>query len=116
MEKAERAYADGKRLQDAGSYEGAVNRYYYAAFHAARALLATRGLDAAKHKGVISLFNREFVKPGIVSKEASKTLTACFAKRSEADYDDFVTISHDEAEAVRVGVRSLIDEVARLVG
>lgn len=115
IEKAERAYADGKRLQEAGSYEGAVNRYYYAAFHAAKALLATRGLDASKHKGVISLFNREFVKPGTVSKAASKTLSACFLKRSKADYDDFATISRDEAEVIQAGVRSLIDEVARLI-
>ena len=35
-------------------WRGALNRLYYAAFYAARALLATRDLDSARHSGVIT--------------------------------------------------------------
>lgn len=52
-------------------------------------MLAIKRLDSAKHSGVISLFNREFVKPGLISKEASTNLSTLFNLRAEADYDDF---------------------------
>lgn len=75
FEKAENAYREGIILFNANSLSGAVNRFYYAAFHAMRAVLATKGLDAPKHSGVISIFNKEFVKPGAISKNASKIVT-----------------------------------------
>ena len=56
LEQAHQALHDGQMLRSAGSLRGALNRIYYAAFHAARALLATKGLDASKHSGVIALF------------------------------------------------------------
>ncbi len=58
LEKAEKTFIEGDQLLKLGFYNGAINRFYYAAFHAARALLATKNLDSAKHSGVISLFNR----------------------------------------------------------
>jgi uncharacterized protein (UPF0332 family) len=57
MEKAERTFQEGLHLLKANYLNGAVNRFYYAAFTAIRALLAAKGLEAAKHSGVISLFN-----------------------------------------------------------
>lgn len=112
LEKAERTFKEGEQLSKVGSYNGAINRFYYAAFHAVRALLALKKLDSAKHSGVISLFNREFVKTGVISKEASKTLSAIFNMRSEADYDDFKSFSLQEATDARKAVRSLIDEAS----
>lgn len=111
LEKAEQTFREGKQLLEAGSCNGAINRFYYAAFHAARALLATKRLDSAKHSGVISLFNREFVKPGLISKEASTTLSALFSMRAEADYDDFKSFSLEEAERAKEAAKSLIEEV-----
>jgi uncharacterized protein (UPF0332 family) len=96
LEKAEITFKEGEQLLDAGSYNGAINRFYYAAFHTVRALLALKNLDSTKHSGVISLLNREFVKTGVISKEASKTMSMIFAMRSEADYDDFKSFNLQE--------------------
>jgi len=115
LEKAEKTFVEGDQLLKLGLYHGAINRFYYAAFHAARALLATKRLDAAKHSGVISLFNREFVKTKEIDKKASKTLSMLFTLRSEADYDDFRSFSHEEAMEARTAVRSLINEVSATV-
>ncbi|MBC7335465.1 MAG: HEPN domain-containing protein, partial [Clostridia bacterium] len=115
LEKAEQTFREGKQLLEAGSYNGAINRFYYAAFHAARALLATKRLDSAKHSGIISLFNREFVKPGLISEEASTTLSALFSLRAEADYDDFKSFGLEEAERAKEAARSLIEEVRELL-
>jgi len=40
IEKAEMTFKDGEQLEQLGSYHSAINRFYYAAFHAVRALLA----------------------------------------------------------------------------
>lgn len=45
---------------------GAINRVYYSMYYAVLAVLASRGLSAAKHSGAISLFHREFVKSGAI--------------------------------------------------
>lgn len=41
LERSRDTYEDGNTLLQRGSLAGAMNRYYYAAFYAARALLAT---------------------------------------------------------------------------
>ena len=51
-------------LLDRALLAGALNRVYYAAFYAARALLALKQVDSARHSGVIALFQEHFVRPG----------------------------------------------------
>ncbi|MGD0621719.1 MAG: HEPN domain-containing protein [Dehalococcoidia bacterium] len=113
--KAEATFKDGEELERLGSYQSAINRYYYSAFHAVRALLATKGLDSAKHSGVISYFNREFVKPGLVNKTYSKSLSNLFRLRSNADYDDFKTFSHEDCIAAREQARGIIQEISNIL-
>lgn len=67
---------------------GAVSRAYYAMFYAVLALLATKGLGSSKHTGAISLFDREFVKPGDLPKELSRSLHMAFEHRQQADYGE----------------------------
>jgi uncharacterized protein (UPF0332 family) len=69
LNRSKAAFSEGDHLLNANAFMGAVNRFYYAAFYAARALLATRELDSSKHGGVISLFQAQFVKPGLVAME-----------------------------------------------
>jgi len=74
LENAREKLDAAKDLLDNKHYKDSVSRSYYAIFTAARALLATKKLDSAKHSGVISLFNQHFVKNGLICKEASKWL------------------------------------------
>jgi uncharacterized protein (UPF0332 family) len=65
--RAKEAFAEGEHLLTKRGFMGAVNRFYYAAFYAARSLLALRELDSSRHSGVISLFQKHFVKEGTES-------------------------------------------------
>ena len=89
---------------------GAVNRFYYSTFYAARALLAIRELDSSRHSGVISLFQKHFVKSGLVSTENAKALPRAFEKRQKSDYGDFSTITSAEAKSVRAEVKNFLQE------
>jgi uncharacterized protein (UPF0332 family) len=55
---------EAKVLIQTGRLLGAVNRIYYAIFHAAKAVLATEKLESSKHSGVIALFHEKFVHTG----------------------------------------------------
>ena len=70
VEKLEAA----KLLKEKKFYKDSISRSYYAIFTAARALLAIEKKDSAKHSGIISLFNRYFVKTELIDKNYSKIL------------------------------------------
>ncbi|MFN3466456.1 MAG: HEPN domain-containing protein [Candidatus Brocadiales bacterium] len=77
MGQAHERLKAAEALLSQGLYTDSVTRSYYAMFTAARALLATKGLDSAKHSGVISLFNQHFVKTGVVEKDMGGTYSRC---------------------------------------
>ena len=75
-----------------------IGRSYYAMFASARALLALEGVDFSKHAGVISYFQKEYIKTGKFDKKYSKYISHAFRIRNHSDYDDFYTVSKQDAE------------------
>ena len=57
-------------------------------FYAVLALLATRQLGSSKHSGVLGLFDREFVKPGLLPTALSRSLRLAFNRRQSLDYGE----------------------------
>ena len=112
--RAEETLGEGRALLAAGSLPGAVNRLYYAAFYAARAVLATRGLDSSKHSGVIALFNQNFVKSGQLPAELRSVLTRAFERRQDSDYGDFVDYDRPEVEKLSGEVEAFVRECRRM--
>jgi len=94
---AREGVAEAEVLADAGHWRASVSRLYYACFYAVSALLARHNLGASKHSGVLALFNRNFVKPGTVSRELGRFYNDLFENRQQSDYDDFA-----EFDAARV--------------
>ncbi|ORU00171.1 hypothetical protein D081_1265 [Anaerovibrio sp. JC8] len=90
--------ADAKLMFDNGRYKNALNRAYYAIFHAIRAVCALDGFDSSKHSGVISYFNQNYVKSGVFTKELSKIIKYSSESREKADYLDFFIASKEDAE------------------
>ncbi len=99
MERSFETLEEAKLLFDGKKYVGAINRIYYAMFYAINALLILEGYSSSKHSGVMSLFNRHFVRTGIVSKEAGRFFQEMFVVRSKGDYGDFKTFTKEEAKS-----------------
>jgi len=91
LETARNNLRDGKLKQ-------AVNRSYYAIFHTLRAVTALDEFDSGKHSGVISYFNKNYVKEGIFDGNISKMIKKAFTIREKADYEDFYVVSKKEAQ------------------
>ena len=76
MARAHGAFDEAVLLIERQHFTGALNRLYYAAFYAARALLATKTLDSSRHSGVIALFQEHFVRTGLISTDVARALHA----------------------------------------
>lgn len=77
-------------------YKQAVNRSYYAVFHATRAILALDNFDSKKHSGIIAYFNQNYIATGRIESKYSKILMSAQKVRNNSDYDDFYVINKEE--------------------
>ncbi len=111
LRQADSAFEAGQLLLRRGFYADCINRFYYGMFYAVLALLITRQLGTSKHKGAISLFDREFVKPGDFSKEMSVWLHSAFEQRLEADYADLAEVTPERAVAAEDQAMAFIDSI-----
>lgn len=51
-----------------GLYKDSINRSYYAAFYAVKAVLALSTVDFKRHKDVMGYFNKEYVAKEVFGK------------------------------------------------
>jgi uncharacterized protein (UPF0332 family) len=77
-------------------YKDAVNRSYYCIFHSMRAVLALGMYDSKKHSGVISAFNKNYIKTGLFERRFSKIISKAFQIRNRSDYEDFYVVAKDD--------------------
>lgn len=99
--RLERAKEDIKTARiniENGLYKGAVNRSYYAIFHAIRAVNVLDGFDASKHSSVIAHFNQYHVYTGHFEKGTYKIIDSAYRIREKCDYSDFFIVSKEEAQ------------------
>ena len=100
LDQADEAVRAARLLFDQHFLRDVVNRSYYGMFYAVLALLLTQQLGTSKHSGAISLFDREFVRPGIFTRELSAWLHEAFEMRLTADYAELAAVSSEEAQRV----------------
>ena len=80
-----------------GLYKGAINRSYYAIFHAIRAVNVLDGFDASRHSSVIAHFNQYHVHTGDFEKGIYKIIDSAYRIREKCDYSDFFIVSKEDA-------------------
>lgn len=100
LDQADETLDAARDLSGAGHYRDAVNRAYYAMFYCGLALLTSKGLGASKHSGVLSLFNRYFVKTGEFPLEYGRYLREAFELRQGCDYREFVRVSLEQVQEI----------------
>lgn len=111
LETAKERLISSKLLLEAGQYRDSIGRSYYAIFSAVRAVLATDRVDFSKHSGVISFFQREYVKTNIFDVRYSKILQNVFQIRNVCDYDDFFLATKDSAEEQYNNAKEMIEVI-----
>ena len=98
VNQAEETVQSAKLCKENHFYKDAINRAYYAAFYAIKAVLAVEGVDFKRHKDVVAYFNQHYVATEVFSKESGRSLARLQRKREASDYDDFYIASVEEAQ------------------
>ncbi|MCK4479218.1 MAG: HEPN domain-containing protein [Candidatus Lokiarchaeota archaeon] len=104
IEKAKKFMKSAKLLLDVDDFDSSASRIYYAMHYMVEALLLTKNLRIKSHRGLISIFGREFIKTKIFPKEVGRQLKDAFDKRQIGDYEISVKINKkDVEELLKIG-------------
>ena len=92
-------------------YKDSINRSYYAAFYAVKAVLALDEVDFKRHKDAVAYFNKTYVATDIFQREIGKKLGRLKQERETSDYDDFYIASAADATEQYAAAEFIITEV-----
>ena len=67
--------------------------------------------DVVSDSGVISFFDRNFVKPGIIDKKFSKWLHRLFDLRQDADYGDLFVPSEKQCREAYEQAKEFVHKI-----
>jgi len=104
-----------EELVKLGLFNDAVSRAYYAAFHYARALLLTLGLEPKTHRGVMALLEEHFERAGRLSRAAVSAFARLQTFRGLADYDSRARLPSERAVEEVVASRAFLDEAREVL-
>ena len=99
-----------------GLYKDSINRSYYAAFYAIKAVLALSTVDFKRHKDVMGYFNKEYVAKEVFPREMGRKLGTLQRLREKSDYDDFYIASREKAEEQFQTAELVISSVKKYLG
>jgi uncharacterized protein (UPF0332 family) len=115
LAKARRYLASADLLYQAGDFDSAVSRLYYAMFYSAEALLLTQGKTFSSHRAVIAAFGENFIKSGLLPKEMHHWLHRAFEKRQISDYEFMTTFSKTEVAELQGKADQFIGRIEEFV-
>lgn len=115
IEKAQKALDDIHKVLPLELWSIIANRMYYALYYAASALLISDGHKVGTHRGVIALFNLNYVKDGPLKREEGSLFASVFAFRQGSDYDDFIDASQEDIKRLLPQVELLVDKIIALI-
>lgn len=95
--KARSALADARANLVEERLNTAVNRSYYAALNAVRALLILEGVNPESHAGAVTTLGLRFIRTKLLPVSVTKDFKLLMARRSDVDYGDFEALSPAEA-------------------
>jgi len=115
LERAEKALKSAKLLEENGELEDAVSRAYYTIFHAARALLFSKGVTAKTHRGTISLFSEKIVRQGILPEKYADMFRKAFDLRQKSDYEIYAKLNMELVREVIENAKDFTEKVKELI-
>jgi len=113
--RAEKALRSAKLLLEHREPEDAASRAYYAMFHAAKAILFSKGIKTRTHKGTISLFGEHIVKKGILGEEYADALRKASDLRQKSDYELYAEPDEELVKETVNTAEKFIEKVKKLL-
>jgi uncharacterized protein (UPF0332 family) len=104
---------NAKMCLDNKFYRDCINRCYYVAFYAVKAVLATESIDFKRHKDAVAYFNKTYVASDMFPRELGKRLGRMKMLREESDYSDFFIASEEDAIKQYETAEYIVQEICK---
>jgi len=88
-----------------------MNRLYYAMFYAVLALIVFERFISSKHTGVLSFFNKQFIKENVFPTEMGRWINKAFELRQTGDYREYVELTREQVEPYIEFAKSFVKKV-----
>ena len=111
IEQARESLRASKIMLGNKMVKDSINRSYYSAFYAMKAVLALEEKDFKRHKDVVAYFNKMYVATGKFPKDLGRMIAKLQQLREKSDYDDFFVASIAKAEQQIMTAEKVITEV-----
>ena len=112
LKQAEESLDEAKYLYDGRkSPRSVINRAYYAMFYSILALLIFEQYASSKHSGVLSFFNSQFVKTGLIEKNLGRAVNKAIDLRQRGDYREEIDLRREMVEPFLDQARKFIDAI-----
>ena len=113
LQEAGNSLTVAKNCLKDGFYKDSINRSYYSAFYAIKAVLALGTVDFKRHKDVIAYFNKEYVATEKFPREIGRRLGTLKQLREKSDYDDFYIASKEKASEQIETAEMILEQVKK---
>ena len=115
LEKADSLLEDAALLLSNGRWDSSINRSYYAALHAAKAVLILFGIDPVSYEGVKSMVGKKLILGGFLEKEYGRWFRSLQFQREDVDYADYVTSEKKDAEEAFNNASQFIEKMKEVI-
>lgn len=115
LEIADEMLFDAELMVREKRIRSAVNRSYYAMFHAVKAILLQSGTDCESHGGAMNRFGEYVVKKGLMDKRFAKSLHRAYRLREKSDYHSLIEIEEEKAGQTLSEAREFILEAKNAI-
>ncbi len=99
-----------------GLYRDSITRAYYAIHSMARALLILYDIRATTHEGVKTMLSKQLIKEAkLLPRDFAKKFSILKALREDADYEDFIEFSREDAKEAFEIAKEFVDKGSQVV-
>jgi uncharacterized protein (UPF0332 family) len=96
-------------------YSTAINRIYYACFHATKAILLVKDIIPKTHSGVVAMLHKHFVSEELFDIEKASFFSKLMQERVDDDYSDHVIVTKQIVEEFFERAKEYVDYIQRLI-
>ena len=115
IERAEELVETAKNELERGDYKSANNRAFYAMERALKAVLATEGISADSHTGILRTFNKAFIHEGNgeFTHDDYSIVQEAETVRQASDYDDFYVVKKEDCVRQVQNAEHIVEKVKK---
>ncbi|MEL6355227.1 MAG: HEPN domain-containing protein [Cyanobacteria bacterium J06627_28] len=115
IKRAENSLQAAEALHKSGLWDDSASRSYYAAFHAASALLLSENLRYGSHAGVLRAVSLNFVQTDLMAKEYGQNLNLLARLRHIGDYGEVARVTDQQSKQAVTMAKAFIEQAQRLI-